>query len=195
MEKKQTKKELKKRKIAGIALELFFIHGYEGTSMRMISQKMGNEVGLVYYYFESKDDIFEEAIHLFFESYEEKMREISEAAVKDPNQSLSRYIIYIENATKEFRDKYLQQLHWSVLGAIREYTMQIMKKYVKSILDIYVEQGILEKMSSSTEAASDMIAYGVGASILYRREAEYRKIKPEIMKIVARILETEVEKI
>ena len=67
MAEKIKQSELKKKQIVEAALKLFFEKGYEGTSIRMIQNKVESPVGLFYYYFESKDAVFEEAIKLLNE--------------------------------------------------------------------------------------------------------------------------------
>ena len=46
MTEKIKQSELKKKQIVGAALELFFENGYEGTSIRMIQNKVKSPVGL-----------------------------------------------------------------------------------------------------------------------------------------------------
>lgn len=51
MAEKIKQSELKKKQIVEAALKLFFEKGYEGTSIRMIQNKVESPVGLFYYYF------------------------------------------------------------------------------------------------------------------------------------------------
>ncbi len=46
-----------RRRIIGVALELFREHGYDGTTMRMIASEAGVSLGNAYYYFGSKEDL------------------------------------------------------------------------------------------------------------------------------------------
>jgi AcrR family transcriptional regulator len=57
-----TKAQRTRERIYGCALELFMSHGYEKTTMRMIADLAGVNVGLSYHYFPSKE-------HLVFEFY------------------------------------------------------------------------------------------------------------------------------
>lgn len=129
MAEKIKQSELKKKQIVEAALKLFFEKGYEGTSIRMIQNKVESPVGLFYYYFESKDAVFEEAIKLFFESYEKEMQNVINSSKNKPDEVLTKYINYMDYATQDFRSKYLAKLHWTILSAIREYTLRVMKKY------------------------------------------------------------------
>ncbi len=49
----------KRDEIIDAALKLFFERGYEATTVRMIQRAVGSEVGLFYYYFKNKDDLFD----------------------------------------------------------------------------------------------------------------------------------------
>ena len=184
MTKDPERTEAKKAEIAAAALELFFEHGYDGTSVRMIQRKVGREAGLFYYYFASKDAVFEAAIDLFFVSYEKPMREIVESGNADPDRVLTKFIDYIDTAAQGFRAQYLQKLHWSVLSAIREHTMLIMKKYIRQILDNYIEKGVIRETDLPPEVATNLLAFGVGGSILYQSGEEYHAQRADLKRLM-----------
>ena len=48
--------EEKRREIVAIASELFQEHGYDRTSMSMISERLGGSKATLYGYYKSKDD-------------------------------------------------------------------------------------------------------------------------------------------
>ena len=179
--------EAKKAEITEAALELFLEHGYDGTSIRMIQRKVGKEAGLFYYYFDSKDAVFEAAIDLFFVSYEKQMQEIVENGKEKPHCELTKFINYIDRATQEFRAQYLQNLHWSILSAIREHTMLVMKKYIRQILDNYLEKGIIQEIDLPIEVATNMLAFGIGGSILYQSGEEYHTQRADLKSLIERM--------
>lgn len=188
MNKNSEKAEAKKSAIVEAALELFFERGYEGTSIRMIQKKIGKEVGLFYYYFESKDAVFEAAIELFFVSYEKGMKEIVEAGRVNPKRELSKYIEYMHEATQDFRGKYLGKLHWSILGAIREHTMFIMKKYIGEILDNYLKKEIITEPVMGRDVVVNLLAYGIGGSILYQDGKTYEEQEKSLKCLIPMLL-------
>lgn len=188
MKKKTAKAEATKNDIITAALGLFFEKGYESTSIRMITSKVGLEVGSFYYHFGSKDEVMEAAIDLFFASYEEQMRLIVHTDRENPVGMLTRYIDYIHEATQDFRAQYLKTLHWSILGAIREHTMLIMKKYIREILELYVEQGFFAAQGTDIDIAINLLAFGVGGSILYQSREEYEQQQPDMKKRITQIL-------
>lgn len=69
-----TKAQRTRERIYGCALELFMSHGYEKTTMRMIADRAGVNVGLSYHYFPSKE-------HLVFEFYRSFTRDFVERSL------------------------------------------------------------------------------------------------------------------
>ena len=51
----------KREEIITAAEQLFFTEGFEKTSVRMILEKVGGEVGMFYHYFKSKEELFDVA--------------------------------------------------------------------------------------------------------------------------------------
>ena len=62
--------------IIDVAMGLFFEHGYEATSVRMIMDAVGGEIGMFYHYFKSKDALFDEVVKHFFERFAEQFEDI-----------------------------------------------------------------------------------------------------------------------
>ena len=57
----------KRDEILESAMKLFFENGYEATSVRMIMNAVGGEIGLFYHYFKSKDELFDRVTERFFD--------------------------------------------------------------------------------------------------------------------------------
>jgi AcrR family transcriptional regulator len=53
-------------RIQDIAVELFTEHGYEGTSLREIAERLGVTKAALYYHFKSKDDIVRSLVDDYF---------------------------------------------------------------------------------------------------------------------------------
>ena len=54
-----TSHDRKREQILDVAVNLFFKHGYAGTTIADIADKLGVTKPFVYYYFENKEDLFE----------------------------------------------------------------------------------------------------------------------------------------
>ena len=60
----------KKKQIIDAAQKMFFEKGFDGVTIRAVQREVGCEVGLFYYYFKSKDEIFEVMFDRFEEGWE-----------------------------------------------------------------------------------------------------------------------------
>jgi len=58
-------------RIQQVAVELFTEHGYEGTSLREIAERLGVTKAALYYHFRSKEDIIESLVQDFHEQMDE----------------------------------------------------------------------------------------------------------------------------
>lgn len=61
--------------IVNAALELFLEHGYEKTSVSMIVERVGVAQGLFYYYFKSKEEVFQAAMQYHTDDFAQKLME------------------------------------------------------------------------------------------------------------------------
>lgn len=73
-ERKQREKAAVKAKILETANKLFLERGYEGTSIRTISEAIEYSPATIYLYFKDKNDIFFQLQQQAFELLEEKMK-------------------------------------------------------------------------------------------------------------------------
>ncbi|WP_240649021.1 TetR/AcrR family transcriptional regulator [Anaerosphaera multitolerans] len=66
--------EVRKQELIGIALDLFKERGYENVSVRDILKKVNGHPGMFYYYFESKQEIYNEAMKQMIKSEVDKRK-------------------------------------------------------------------------------------------------------------------------
>ena len=187
MRKTSEKGDAMREDIVQAALALFLEKGYEGTSIRMIQSKVGREVGLFYYYFASKEAVLEAAIERFFASYEQTMQCIVRRE-EEPEKILTEYIDYIAQTACEFRQRYRLQLHWSMLSAIREYMLKIMRRDISEILQRYLREGIVSQPQLGLETTADLLAFGVGGSILYQENDSYTAQRDHLYQVIPLLL-------
>ena len=88
--KEITKGQRTRQKIIDCALELFASHGYAGTSMNDIIERLGISKGSVYWHFKSKEEIFVEVVT---DSYSQWLaildRELED--IDDPIEKIRKY--------------------------------------------------------------------------------------------------------
>lgn len=162
----------KRDEIIRAALELFFTYGYEGTSIRKIQNKVNSEVGLFYYYFKNKDDVFEEALNLFFEDYSKDFDKLYQVALAKPENAFNRFFEYIEKGVVLFRYKYEDKLHWVVRKAIRESAIDLIYKHILDICKLYQDCNML-KPGTDIRVLGAYLAHGTGGIILHEDTSLY----------------------
>lgn len=96
-------------------------NGYENTSVRMILNEVSGQVGMFYHYFSSKEELFEEAVKLYFRQYAEQFGNI----VSDASLSLPAQIEQIFKLFETTSGTYLSMntdnnFHWTAELAFRE---------------------------------------------------------------------------
>lgn len=63
--KREVQAEERREQLLATALALFSKHGWEGTSMKELSEAAGVAPGLIYHYFESKEDLLTKVVERF----------------------------------------------------------------------------------------------------------------------------------
>ncbi|MGI9005716.1 MAG: TetR/AcrR family transcriptional regulator [Streptosporangiaceae bacterium] len=94
--------------IQRIAVELFTEHGYEGTSLREIAERLGVTKAALYYHFRSKEDIIQSLV----EDYQAQMDELIAWAGAQPRTPQARREIlagYMRIVAQ--RDQVFRMLH------------------------------------------------------------------------------------
>lgn len=91
-----------KNKIIEVASPLFFKNGFDGTSVRSIMREVDGEIGLFYYYYKSKDDLFSDVLDNFFEPYRHDFEKLVDDARITPERSLFRFFTYIKKKSAPF---------------------------------------------------------------------------------------------
>lgn len=159
----------KRDEIIEAALQLFFEKGYEGTSVRMIQKKVGSEIGLFYYYFKSKDEVFDIAINRYMLKYHELYQSFIDNNKQNAENLLYLFFGAVKKAVSDFRSDYADNLHWSVRRAIREQGLEMLCPYVEQCIDIMSDSGVkFADVSENTMAVA--LAYGIGGAIIQHSE-------------------------
>lgn len=175
-----------KNKIIEVASPLFFKNGFDGTSVRSIMREVGGEIGLFYYYYKSKDDLFSDVLDNFFEPYRHDFEKLVDDARVTPERSLFRFFIYIKKEVRAFRANYENIMHRTVRWAIREQTLTVIEPYIEEIINIITSVGAKPKMSTRLTAV--FLSHGVGSIILHEDADWVDESTNEVRKAVNLIL-------
>jgi len=132
-------------KILDAALELFAENGFHNTSVAQISKKAGISKGLLYNYFESKDDLLNVLIH---DALEHIDRVIDERLLneKDPRKQLELIIrssFDVIDSNKSYWKLFmLMAVHDDIHIEILEKSKSKQIEYMMLLSDIFKDLGI-----------------------------------------------------
>lgn len=174
-----------KNRMLEVATKMFFEKSYEGTSVRDIVKEVGCEVGLFYYYYKTKDDLFTDVMENFFEPYKKDFQALVEQARAIPERALLRFFEYMKEKVIEFREKYSANMHRTIRWAIREQALTVIEPYIEEIIQIVVEHGAKLKMDIHLTAI--FLAHGIGSVILHE-DADYVEETTEQLRKVVNLI-------
>lgn len=180
MTKKTVLEAGKKDAILTAALETFLENGYESTSVRSISQKVGCEVGLIYYYFKTKEELFDRALDTYYEKTEKEMQSL--AAQSDA--CVEKFIGYLEKKAISYRKSFSDKVHPSIRAAVREKIIALAEKYLTEILE--------KNRKNDADHIAIFLAGGLCGAILHDHADYYTENKDSVLKIVKTLTGTEV---
>lgn len=153
------------KKFVEEATKLFFNQGYEGTSIRGICKEVKCEVGLFYYYFESKDQLFDICLEEFFIPYKAKFQNAVDEAKATPENALTMFFDCLKAVTRDFRAKYASNMHKGTRLAIREYVLTAIEPYIAEIIAMLREINVNAVVDD--KLASVILSHGIGGVILH----------------------------
>ena len=92
-------------RIQQVAVELFTEHGYEGTSLREIAERLGVTKAALYYHFRSKEDIIESLVQDFHEQMDELIAwaRLQPRTAQSRREILVRYMGIVAERDQVFR--------------------------------------------------------------------------------------------
>ena len=187
MNKKTIVEGGKRAEILSAALTLFLENGYEKTSVRMISKEVGCEVGLVYYYFKTKEEVFEQALSSYFSETEEEIEELCKKIEFSTEKNLEKFTNYIEAKAEVYRKAFSESVHLSVRTMICEKITALSEKYFIRILE--------NDGKKDVEMLALFLSRGICGAAL-RDDAEYYQTNKEsILRVAKKMLEIETKEV
>ena len=123
----------KRDEIIHTAMQLFFEHGYEATSVRMIMNEVGGEIGMFYHYFKSKDMLFDTVVERFFLEYRVKFEEALEAC--ETREDFVKTIMPLYEQSMESFNMLKGNIHWTIQSSMHVGTLMALKPAIESLLE------------------------------------------------------------
>lgn len=127
----------KRDEILECATKLFLKYGYEGTSIRMILNDVGGEVGMFYHYFSSKQELFDKVFEHFMNQQGIRLNQIlsTDITSETPYHKLEQIIICFAESMEDYRRLSDGNIHWSILSALHELTVCSLQPTVKDSIN------------------------------------------------------------
>lgn len=182
----------KKDELLNAALELFLKNGYEDTSIRMILEQVGGEVGMFYHYFDSKQEVFDKAFQHFMKRQGEKFSTLIEEQSTDITyrKKLEQIIECYDAGMSDYKVLFSNNVHWTVASALHDMTLEAMFPSFKKIL-FGLMQSDEGNMSFESEWLTRFLLNGIGGIL---HENSFERITKEqrvdfILKLICLTLE------
>jgi AcrR family transcriptional regulator len=127
-------------RIQQVAVELFTEHGYEGTSLREIAERLDVTKAALYYHFKSKEDIVTSLV----EDYAQQMDALIAWGREQPRteqarrEILSRYIDIVAEGDQVFRMLHQNQAALNTLASMKS-RGDLFKERVEFMIDLLTE--------------------------------------------------------
>jgi AcrR family transcriptional regulator len=124
-------------RIQQVAVELFTEHGYEGTSLREIAERLGVTKAALYYHFKSKEDIVASLVEDYYGELDELIAwGRSQPASSDTRREiLRRYVQIVASGDKAFRMLQQNQAAVHTMASARS-RGELFKERMHSLIDV-----------------------------------------------------------
>ena len=155
----------KKKQIIDAAQKMFFEKGFDGVTIRAVQREVGCEVGLFYYYFKSKDEIFEVMFDRFEEGWEKSFEKAVENAEIEPFDAAKKLFEVIKAAQNKLEKESRGVMHWSVKMALQGRIARAAEPYFEKIIETIKEFGGV-RTEISVKELSRLVALGIGGLLL-----------------------------
>ena len=144
----------KRDEIIEVAKRLFLQNGYEGTSVRMVLDEVGGEVGMFYHYFPSKKELFDQVLEKFMKDQSERFSALAnQSSSMAPRKILEQLVDNYFEGVSVFKELTNGVVHWSVLSALHTMTVASMMPSFR----LFITQ-LLNAAGETTTVAVEHIA-------------------------------------
>jgi AcrR family transcriptional regulator len=124
-------------RIQQVAVELFTEHGYEGTSLREIAERLDVTKAALYYHFKSKEDIVSSLVEDYFGQIDALIEWGRDQRRSDELRRaiLSRYVSIVAEGDQVFRMLHQNQAAVSTLASAKS-RGELFKERMHSLIDL-----------------------------------------------------------
>lgn len=156
-----------REKIIKAATKVFFEHGYEETSVRMIQEEANVVTGSFYHFFASKELLFEAVIERFLAGYSERINTILENEELGIAECMEAILKEMQNSASVYYEV-LQgdRLHWTIQHALHNKTIETIVASVQVKLEKSFSEGrIISRLDADTGTLAAILIKGIEAIV------------------------------
>lgn len=156
-----------REKIIKAAAKVFFEHGYEETSVRMIQEEANVVTGSFYHFFPSKELLFEVVIERFLAGYSERINGILENEESDIAECMEEFLKEMQNSASVYYEV-LQgdKLHWTIQHALHNKTIEAIAASVRIKLEKVISEGkLISRLDADTGTLAAILVKGIEAIV------------------------------
>lgn len=156
-----------REKIIKAAAKVFFEHGYEETSVRMIQEEANVVTGSFYHFFPSKELLFEVVIERFLAGYSERINGILENEESNIAECMEEFLKEMQNSASVYYEV-LQgdKLHWTIQHALHNKTIEAIAASVRIKLEKVISEGkLISRLDADTGTLAAILVKGIEAIV------------------------------
>jgi AcrR family transcriptional regulator len=175
-------------RIQQVAVELFTEHGYEGTSLREIAERLNVTKAALYYHFKSKEDI----VRSLVEDYYGQMDALIAWGREQPRTAdarsdiLSRYVSIVAEGDKVFRMLHQNQAAVNTMASAKS-RGELFRERIHSLIDLLTEPGA--PMPERLRAAMALGGISLGWMFFADQVPDRHELSEAVRRIASDIVE------
>jgi AcrR family transcriptional regulator len=175
-------------RIQQVAVELFTEHGYEGTSLREIAERLNVTKAALYYHFKSKEDI----VRSLVEDYYGQMDALIAWGREQPRTAnarsdiLSRYVSIVAEGDKVFRMLHQNQAAVNTMASAKS-RGELFRERIYSLIDLLTAPGA--PMPERLRAAMALGGISLGWMFFADQVPDRHELSEAVRRIASDIVE------
>lgn len=136
-------REEKKALIMRVALELFATNGFHGTTISSIAQKAGISKGLIYNYFDSKEDLIRAIIYSGLENIGDLMDPNHDGVItgEEMEYLLDSFFDFLQRDVNFWKLYFSLLLQVPILNLVEDKLNKIIRNYIVMLKDYFESKG------------------------------------------------------
>jgi len=133
----------KRSQIMNSAIELFAEKGFDSTSINMIAQRASISKGLIYNYFESKEELIKEIIHEGFDKFLTEFDTNKDGVLTDEEfiHFIDKTFEVIQNNIRFWKLYFMMVAQPKVFKLVEEKLMEILIPFMETMIGFYAGKG------------------------------------------------------